>query len=164
MGAFTDIELVWGDLVYTIKSFRVMGAITQIEDVITFNEIAAFMRRGTAPMARLCQGYAAALKYAGAKVTGEDVYSAVYAEPEMQLAVLKAVTSILALALPAAQRAELELKFAAVDAGAPDDAGGEPAGHSGEDTDPGNSRPAAEASSKKRSKSAAGRKKKVASV
>jgi hypothetical protein len=143
MGIFTDIEMVWGGRTYTIKSHRVMGAIAQIEDVVTFNEIAAFMQRGTAPMARLCQGYAAALKYAGARVTGEDIYRAVYAEPEKQVIVLKAVTGLLALALPPEKRAAFERLMAAVEAGETGD-DGEP-GDAAEGPDPGNLEAAAAA-------------------
>jgi hypothetical protein len=142
MGVFTDIEMVWAGNVYTIKSTRVMGAIAQIEDVLTFSEIAAFMRRETIPMARLCQAYAVALKYAGAKVTGEMIYQAVYAETEKQMVVLKAITGLLALALPPDQRDLLELAMLAAEAGEETD------GEAGAavEADPGNSQAAAAAS------------------
>jgi hypothetical protein len=147
MGVFTDIEMVWAGKPYTIKSHRVMGLIAQIEDVITFNEIAMFMRRQTVPMARLCEAYAAALKYAGAKVTAETIYQTVYAETEKQMLVLKAVTSLLALGLPPDKRDFLNGIMDAAEAG--DEADGE--GDAAElpqvaEADPGNVEAAAAAS------------------
>lgn len=126
MGVFTDIDLVWNGRVYTIKSNRVMGAIAQIEDLVTLAEIAAFGARGTMPMARLCQGYAAAFKYAGAKVTGEDILQAVYAQPEKQLVVMKAVAGLLAMGMPPDKRVEFERAMAIAEAGADtEDSGGD---------------------------------------
>jgi hypothetical protein len=147
MGVFTDVEMVWARKTYTIKSTRVMGLIAQIEDVITFPEIANFMRRQTVPMARLCQGYAAALKYAGARVTPDDILAAVYDDPGKQMVVLKAVAGLLTMPLPAAQRAEFERALAAAEAGSEDDADGEAVGDAPTvDVDAGNS-PAAGAAS-----------------
>jgi hypothetical protein len=117
MGVFTDIEMVWAGKTYTIKSHRIMGLIAQVEDVITFDEIAKFMRRETVPMARLCEAYAVALKYAGAKVTGETIYQTVYAETEKQVVVLKAITALLAMGLPPDKRALLDLTMQAAEAG-----------------------------------------------
>jgi hypothetical protein len=116
-GIFTDIEMVWRDKPYTIKSHRVMGAIAVVEDIITFPEIAAFGQRQTTPSVRLCQAYAALLKYAGARATPEDVLQLVTTDVSKQLIVMKAITGVLSLALPPAQRAELELAYAQLEAG-----------------------------------------------
>lgn len=144
MGVFTDIEMLWSGKAYTIKSHRIMGLIAQVEDVITFNEIALFMRRQTVPMARLCEAYAVALKYAGAKVSGETIYQTVYAETDKQLVVLKAVTGLLALALPPDKRAMLDLVMQAGEG--EEDADGEGDASALDGADPGNSEAAAEAS------------------
>ena len=125
MGVFTDIEMVWSGKTYTVKSTRVMGLIAQIEDVLTFSEIAAFMQRGTVPMVRLCQAYAVALKYAGAKVTDEMIYHTVYAETEKQNVVLRAIVGVLALALPPDKREQLELAMLASEAGEETDGEGD---------------------------------------
>jgi hypothetical protein len=147
MGVFSDIEMVWAGKTYTIKSYRVMGLIAQIEDVITFPEIAAFMQRRTAPMARLCQGYAAALKYAGARVVADDILAAVYDDPGKQMVVLKAVAGLLTLPLPAAQRAEFERAMAAAEAGGDDDADSDAVGDAPPiEADAGNAAAAAAAS------------------
>lgn len=143
MGVFTDIEMVWRDKPYTIKSTRVMGAIAVVEDIITFPEIAAFGQRRAAPAGRLCQAYAALLKYAGAKATPEDVLQLVTEDVAKQLIVMKAITGVLALTLPAAQRAELEMAYAQLDAVTDGDAD---AAQPVVEADPGNSQAAAAAS------------------
>jgi hypothetical protein len=111
VGVFTDIEMVWREKPYTIKSTRIMGAIAQVEDIITFPEVAAFMQRKTAPMARLCQAYAAMLKYAGARVTPDEIFYLVVDDPARQLVVFKTIAGLLALTLPLTDRAKLEAAF-----------------------------------------------------
>ena len=145
MGVFTDVEMVWSGKTYTIKSHRVMGAIAQVEDIITFAEIGAFGQRGATPSARLCQAYAALLKYAGARITPDEVFQLVVDDDARQLVVMKAVTGILALTLPPAQRAQLEEAFARFDGSA--DGDGDDAGVPlAAEADPGNSQAAAAAS------------------
>lgn len=141
-GIFSDIEMVWAGKTYTIKSTRVMGVIAQIEDVITLTEIGAFMQRGGVPMARLCQAYAAALKYAGAKVAAENIYQAVYTDEALQLVVLRSITGLQALALPPDKREMLELAMLAAEAGEAPDGEEQPDARA----EPGNSQAAAAAS------------------
>jgi hypothetical protein len=94
----------------------------------------------------LCQGYAAALKYAGARVVADDILAAVYDDPGKQMVVLKAVSGLLTLPLPAAQRAEFERAMAAAEAGG-DDAEGEAVGDAPPiEADAGNAAAAAAAS------------------
>jgi hypothetical protein len=144
VGVFTDVEMVWSRKTYTIKSHRVMGAIAQVEDIITFAEIGAFGQRGTTPSARLCQAYAALLKYAGARITPDEVFQLVVDDDARQLVIMKAVTGILALTLPPAQRAQLEEAFARFDGSA--DGDGDDAEAGAAEADPGNSQAAAAAS------------------
>jgi hypothetical protein len=115
MGVFTDIELVWAGKVHAIKSHRVMGLIAQMEQFITLTELASFQLRGAVPLARLCQAYAAALKYAGARVEADEIYGAVFSDAETQASVVASVSALMKLMLPAAKRAELEALEAAAE-------------------------------------------------
>lgn len=149
VNGFSDIELVWAGKTYTIKSHRVMGAIAQMEEYITLTEMGAFQKRGTAPMARMCQAYAAVLKYAGAKVTAEEVYQAAFSGGgNGQMPLFLALMQLMLAATPPAQRAEFERSIneaiAAAETGEASDGEEEPAPDAG--ADPGNSQPAAAAS------------------
>lgn len=73
MGSFDDIHLEWADRKYTIKRDRVLGAIARVEDVLTLSELSRFHQRGTAPMAKIAMAYGAVLRYAGAKVSDDEV-------------------------------------------------------------------------------------------
>jgi hypothetical protein len=132
MGAFADIEMVWAGKTYTIQSHRVMGAIARIEDVITLPELQAYSARGTYPLAKLCTAYATVLKYAGARVTDEEIYEMAFAGEGAQEAVINGVLNLMQMMVPASARAKMEAAIAEADLG--------------------NSRPAAAASSKKPTK------------
>lgn len=147
-GVFNDIELVWGGKTYTIKSHRVMGAIAQMEEHITMTEMAAYSRRGTAPLARMCQAYAAMLKYAGARVTADEVYQVAMNLPEGQMTVYLTVMQMMIAATPRDRQAEFQRRIEAAQAAAE---AGEAAGDVAEpeaevEADPGNSQAAAAAS------------------
>lgn len=73
MAIFEDVRLVWLDQEYMIKSTRVLRAIAQVEDVITLAKLREFYQRGEAPMARVALAYGGLLRYAGAKVTDDEV-------------------------------------------------------------------------------------------
>jgi hypothetical protein len=107
MAVFSDIELEWGDRVFTIKAHKVMGAIARIEDVITFPELQNYAARGTAPVGKLAMAYGAVLRYAGAAVKDDEVYERAFSEnPES--GVMAAVMRIMMLMLPASARAKLD--------------------------------------------------------
>lgn len=107
-GVFPDIELVWADKVYTIKSHRVMGAMQRMEEHVTLNEMGAFAQRGTAPLVRMCQAFAAVLKYAGARVTPEEVYQHALSDANGQMAVFMTMMQLMMAAMPLSKRAEFE--------------------------------------------------------
>ena len=138
MGAFTDIELAWGGTIYTIRGQRVMGALSRIEDVITMPELQAYSARGTYPLAKLCSAYAAVLKYAGARVSDEDIYEMAFSGEAEQEAVIMGVMNLMKMMVPASARAKMEAAMSEVG--------------STEEPDSGNSQPAEAASSKKPTK------------
>lgn len=79
-----------------------MGAIARIEDVLTLKEIhdAASMR-GTVKLARVASAYGAVLRYAGAKVTDEEIYSGMFGgEGAGQQRITESLTTLLAMMIP----------------------------------------------------------------
>ena len=104
MGIFTDLEMVWDGKPYTIKSHRMMGALAQIEQFVTPTEIALFGQRQTMPLVRMCQAYAAVLRYAGGRVSEEDVFQAVQEDQAKQFAMFKQIMIFVALGRPKNER------------------------------------------------------------
>lgn len=103
MGAFKDLELKWRGETYAIKSHRVMGAICRIEEIITLPELRKYSDRGTAPIAKLASAYAEVLRYAGAKVTADEVYAAALDDTDMiEGGVMVAVMQVMELMIPPA--------------------------------------------------------------
>jgi hypothetical protein len=136
---FQDIELEWGGRVYTIPSNRVMGAIARIEDVVTLPELQASFTRGGVPISKLSAAYSAILRYAGAKVTAEEIYADAFAGKDAGQLMMAAIMNLMTIMLPPAARAKLEEAMASGEGdNAPQDG-----------ADPGNSQPTAPASSRK---------------
>jgi hypothetical protein len=108
MAIFQDVVLGWDGANYTIPAERVLGAIAEIEQVITLSEIAAYNERGTAPMAKLAQAFGAALRYAGAKVANDEVYAGLLRGGDSQGVAVKSVTALLQMMLPPASFAQKE--------------------------------------------------------
>lgn len=141
---FTPVELEWCGKIYTVPARKVMGLISQIEDVLTLAELQSYAIRGTAPMAKMSMAYGRALRYAGADVSDEEVYDATFSGPERQAAISAALINLMRMILPASARDKFD-KATATDG-----------------NQSGNLPPAAAGSSKKRSNSAVGRKTKAA--
>jgi len=101
MGSFEDIHLQWADSEYVIRANKVLGAIARIEDVLTLNELQRFSARGTAPMAKLSMAYGAVLRYAGAKVTDEEVYAGMFGSTGTGAdAVVESISALVAMMVP----------------------------------------------------------------
>jgi hypothetical protein len=132
MGAFDPIEVAWKGRTYTIPPRRVMGAIARIEDVLTFNELQAFERRDTLPLAKLSMAYGAVLRYAGATVADEDVYADMFGQAGAVQQVSEAVIGLMMMMMPRAVRQQIETALAGP--GGDDKAG---------EHDPGNAQPTA---------------------
>ena len=79
MGIFSDVRLEWGDQDFTIPAERVLGAIAVVEDVITLGDLAG-NSRGRLPLAKISMAYGALIRYAGGKVSDEEIYTACFGE------------------------------------------------------------------------------------
>jgi 5-enolpyruvylshikimate-3-phosphate synthase len=74
--AFPPVTIAFDDSEYTVPSNRVWGLIGAIEEHLTYIRLANMMLRGDIPRVKICEAMAAALRYAGAKVTAEEVSAA----------------------------------------------------------------------------------------
>lgn len=98
MAIFQKIELGWGEDNFVIPPERVMGVIAEIEEIATFPEI---VRMRPAPnFSKLARCYAAALRYAGARVTDEDVYAGMFRGDQTHVQVLGALDAIMNMMMP----------------------------------------------------------------
>ena len=76
MSIFEDVTITWKGEEYIIPYNRVMGLIKVIESAISVDELVS----DTPPRGKLASAYAAAIKYAGGRVTEEDVYSTFFSD------------------------------------------------------------------------------------
>lgn len=77
MSQLQPVTLSFDGRDYTVdKEDSIWGLIEAIEDVVSFLELAPALGSGKYPTAKIFRAYAAALNYAGAKVTANDVRAA----------------------------------------------------------------------------------------
>lgn len=75
MSIFKELILTWKGTDYTVQPDKLLKLIAQVEDIITLNELYNYSQKGAAPISKLSMAYGVMLRYAGAKVTDEEVYS-----------------------------------------------------------------------------------------
>ena len=95
MSIFEEVKLTWNDKDYIVKPDRVMGLISVVEDFVTIEDL---MSDGL-KRARISQAYAAALNYAGAFVTSEQIYNALFSSDQLATTT-QAVYALLTLMIP----------------------------------------------------------------
>tara|TARA_R110000868_G_scaffold32425_3_gene117958 strand:- start:1261 stop:1656 length:396 start_codon:yes stop_codon:yes gene_type:complete len=79
---FDDVTFEWAGNNYTIPARRLLGAIARVEGVVTIAELMQTqVARGTVKLAVLAQAFGEVLRYAGAKVTDDEVYVGLFASP-----------------------------------------------------------------------------------
>ena len=77
MSQLEPVTLSFNGKDYTVdKEDGIWGLIEAIEDVVSFLELAPALGSGKYPTAKIFRAYAAALNYAGAKVTANQVREA----------------------------------------------------------------------------------------
>jgi hypothetical protein len=105
MGAFDEINIGWAGKTYTIPARKALGAIAQIEEVVTFGELLRHAQAGQMPLAKISRGYAAVLRYAGADVTDDDVYLGMFAEVGNQEMAFVAMQGLMEMMIPPSVKA-----------------------------------------------------------
>lgn len=96
---FEPVTLTWEDKKYLIPAHQVLRAIAIVEEVITLHELMQYNTRGTAPAAKLSTAYGAVLRFAGAKVTDEQVYARMFDQGEA-MSIGHAISALLFMMIP----------------------------------------------------------------
>jgi hypothetical protein len=100
---FNPVVLKWGTETYTVPPNKTLMAIATVENVLTLGELHTFSERRAVPVAHIAQAYGALLRFAGARVTDEEVYAGMFGGGDVDANA--AVTSLLAMMLPPAHMA-----------------------------------------------------------
>jgi len=100
--AFAPVILSWNGREFTIAADRVLYCIAEVEAVLTLGDLANMQARGRLSLAKLAIAYGTALRYAGAVVKDEEVYSAMFkdAGAELQRRAFGAIYTLQALMVP----------------------------------------------------------------
>lgn len=72
---FNPIELDWKGEKYTIEADNVLRLIAKVEDHLTLGELWQFQERGGAPLGKISAAFGVMLRYAGARVKDEEIYT-----------------------------------------------------------------------------------------
>jgi len=101
MAIFDDWTLEWEEKQYTIPANRILGAIGTAEEFITLPELAAAAETGKIKFSKVACAYGAVLRYAGARVTDEDVYGGMFRVGDnKKQSVIVALQGLLGLMMP----------------------------------------------------------------
>lgn len=100
MSIFSEVVLTWKGREYKIPPHRIMKGIACIEEHFTLADVMRWGKSGSAPLAKLSQGYAALLRYAGVPVLDEEVYEQMFQAGEMVGIVSDAIGSMLNMMIP----------------------------------------------------------------
>lgn len=98
---FEPIEVKWGERSYKLQPDGILRAIADVEDVLTIGELYVYQaRRDTLPLAKLALAYATLLRHAGAQVTAEQVYAAMFSGDDLQSRAISAIQTLQMLMIP----------------------------------------------------------------
>ena len=81
MQGFEDVTLTWREQSYTVPADRQLMLIAKLESALapeTGQAIDVLFRKGGPPHTVLAQAFGAALRYAGASVTDDEVYLSIH--------------------------------------------------------------------------------------
>ena len=95
---FEPITITWAGSEYKIESDRVMGAIATIEEVVTLSELAEMLQSGKLAFSKIARAFASVLRYAGASVSNEEVYSAMFGEDKSSA--MQSLSMLLGMMVP----------------------------------------------------------------
>lgn len=109
MKGFEPVSLSWGGATYEVPPSRQLMLVAEIEDALCGGRggsaVQMLMRDGGPGTARLSMAYAAALRFAGAEVSGDEVYLSIMQgmaehDPKVQVTIQNAILALLALVAP----------------------------------------------------------------
>jgi hypothetical protein len=96
---FKAVDLLWGEELYTIAPDRVLGAIAIIEEHYTFQDLAVASNTNKVSLVGLARVYGAILRYAGAKITDDEVYIGMF-DGGMSVNVRNTMNTLLVMMIP----------------------------------------------------------------
>jgi hypothetical protein len=113
MALFESQSLMWKGETYIIPSDRMLGAIATIEEHFTFMEMIA-ASHGRPPLVKISRAFAALLRYAGCKVSDEEMYRSIF-DPNANIMerIEAALVTFLLMMTPPAQLSTSQAKGAA---------------------------------------------------
>lgn len=97
---FEPVTIQWSGKTYRIEPPQIMRAIAVIEDVVTLEELHKFYQRNSAPLGKLSMAFGALLRFMGAQVTDEEIYSAMFKSDQANSEVSNAIIVLLNLMIP----------------------------------------------------------------
>lgn len=104
MTPFKDVSIAWDGVTYTIPAKRVLTCVAMVEDVLTLDELFKFIgARNTVPFAKLARAFGIMLRYAGAKMTDDEIFAGMLdgmSQEEKQQAAMHGVQTLLMMMLP----------------------------------------------------------------
>jgi hypothetical protein len=104
---FAPVELTWADQSYVIPPDRVLGAVAVVEEHLTMAELAQEAQTGRMRLARLSRAFGALLRYAGGRITDDEVYAGIFeGDPgAVRERIVTGVNTLMALMVPPAMEA-----------------------------------------------------------
>jgi hypothetical protein len=98
MAIFQPVTFGWGGKDYTVPAERALGLIAEIEEVMTFIDL--LVNRDKPNLSKLARAYGAALRYAGARVSDDEVYEGLFNPGKLFEEVQQAIAVLLAIMTP----------------------------------------------------------------
>ena len=100
-----DVILTWKGEDYIIEARNVLMLIAKVEEHLTAFELYQASEKQTVPMAKAAMAYGAALRHAGARVSNEEVYEAMFEVGETN-SIIQVINALLAMMVPPAKLQE----------------------------------------------------------
>jgi hypothetical protein len=94
-----DVTLVWKGTEYRVEAREVLPLIAKVEDVITLGELVDASNTGKVPIAKLSKAFGVALRYAGAKVTDDEMYAGMFSGEKLS-AVRMSIMALIGMMVP----------------------------------------------------------------
>lgn len=118
MHGFEDVTLSWKGADHIVPANKQLMLIQKIEDALAGETgeqaVSILFRKGGVPHSRLARAYGAALRYAGARVTDEEIYLSIHediatkSEQQVEATMLAMLMGLLTLISPPTVRAARE--------------------------------------------------------
>lgn len=97
---FDPIEMRWMGQEVVIPANRVLKAIAAVEDVLPLDRIVKMAETGHVHIAKVSMAYGAVLRYAGVRVTDEEVFSRFIGVPAEAPEMIRTLQALLMMMLP----------------------------------------------------------------